>query len=462
MPSNQAQPAQQTESPSNAVQPHPAVQTQSATVAAQVAPKRKVGFFGAKATAENALAENDHLRAELDRLGALEVADLAAERDRLRAETAKMRADLATETTQMRSILESEKASLTSKIADLKSQVIETEEAAILQEVGIYEFKHVLSDSVAYKDEIQRLRSSFKALAKSQGGAVSGTTTWQVNGSTREGTKMVRDFSKLMLLAYNSEADTIVAGMKPYKLDAAKSRLEKVAHTIERLGKTMSIRITPEYHRLRIKELELVADYQEKLAREKEADRAHREQMREEARAQAEFEREKARLQKQQDLKLQALVKARASGDEEAVARLLAEVEDGQRALDEVDHRATNLRLGHVYVISNVGAFGEGIVKIGMTRRMEPMERVHELGDASVPFRFDVHTLVYSEDAVSLETRLHQKFASQRLNKVNLRREFFRVSPAQVREALVELGATIVEYRDEPLAEEFRISNGAG
>lgn len=410
--------------------------------------KRKVGFFGAKAAAQDAMAENDRLRAELQRLGALEVAELASEKARLEAEVE-----------ALRDRMTAEGQALQVKLDDLQRTVVETEEAVILQEVGIYDFRHILEDSVAYKGAIASLRSQFKTLARQPQGAVRGSTAWQVNGSAREGGKMVRDFSKLMLLAYNSEADTIVSSLKPYKLAGAIDRLTKVANTIERLGKTMSISITPEYHRLRIKELELVADYQEKLAQEKERDREVRERMREEAKVQAEIEREKARLTKQQALKAEALAKARASGDAEAIARLEAEVADAERALEEIDHRATNLRLGHVYVISNIGAFGPEVVKIGMTRRMEPMERVNELGDASVPFRFDVHALIYSEDAVALETALHQRFAAQRINKVNLRREFFRVTPAQVREALIELGSTIIEYTDDSLAEEYRMSS---
>jgi DNA-binding transcriptional regulator WhiA len=127
-----------------------------------------------------------------------------------------------------------------------------------------------LSDSVAYQDQLHRLQSQIKAMAQKDGGAIEATSSWQVNGSAAEGRKMVRDFSKLMLRAYNAEADNLVRGLKPYKLASAVDRLEKVAFTIERLGKTMSIKVSPEYHRLRVRELELTADYQEMLAREKE------------------------------------------------------------------------------------------------------------------------------------------------------------------------------------------------
>lgn len=103
----------------------------------------------------------------------------------------------------------------------------------------------------------------------------------------------------------------------------------------------------------------------------------------------------------------------------------------------EADYRAANIRSGYVYVISNIGAFGEGLVKIGMTRRLDPLDRVQELGDASVPFTFDVHALFFSDDAVGVEAMLHREFAPQRLNQVNHRKEFFRVHPQAVLVALV-------------------------
>jgi hypothetical protein len=132
-----------------------------------------------------------------------------------------------------------------------------------------------------------------------------------------------------------------------------------------------------------------------------------------------------------------------------------------QDALDGINRRAANIRAGHVYVISNVGAFGNDIVKIGMTRRLEPLDRVRELGDASVPFRYDVHAMVFSEDAVGLETHLHHQLADRRLNLVNMRREFFRAHPAEVRDILLRLDASIVQWVDEPEALEWRQSEQA-
>lgn len=269
---------------------------------------------------------------------------------------------------------------------------------------------------------------------------------------------MVKEFSKLMLRAYNNEADNAVRSMKPYALDAAIARLTKAKETISKLGKTMSITVTGRYHALRVAELELTADYLAKVAEQKEADRAERARLREEEIAQREFERERERLQKEHAHYEEAAAQLRANGDHVKADEAEAKLVEIQQAIDGVNERAANIRAGHVYVISNVGAFGPKMVKIGMTRRQDPLERVRELGDASVPFHYDVHGLVFSDDAVTLETKLHQKLAGARVNYVNMRREFFMVTPAEIHDILVELGESIVTWTDEAEALEWHQS----
>jgi len=134
---------------------------------------------------------------------------------------------------------------------------------------------------------------------KKEGAAILAATNWTVNGSASEGKRMVRDFSKLMLRAFNSEVDDIVLTLKPYKLKNALDRLKKIADTIEKLGMTMSIRIAPLYYLVRVQELELTADYLEKQAEQKELERLERERLKEERKVQQELERERARLEKE-------------------------------------------------------------------------------------------------------------------------------------------------------------------
>ncbi|MBB5895178.1 DUF4041 domain-containing protein [Kutzneria kofuensis] len=346
-----------------------------------------------------------------------------------------------------------------SELQRIRGQIVETQELALLQEAGIYEFRHRLADSVAYKASLERLKDAIKTSAKNNH-AITATTNWTVNNSAVEGQRMVRDFSKLMLRAYNTEADNCVRSMRPHRLESSKDRLTKVRDIISRLGKTMHINIASGYHRLRIEELELTADYLAKVEEEKERVRAERERQRDEAQAQREFEREKARLAKELSHWRTAMQKWTGAGDAAKIAEAESKLAEIGEAIKGVEEREANIRTGWVYVISNVGSFGHDVVKIGLTRRLDPTERVRELGDASVPFKFDVHALIFDADAVSLETRLHQRLDSRRVNRVNLRREFFHVTPAEVLDILHTMGLqdNLVDYVEEPEAEEWRSS----
>ncbi|WP_320777697.1 DUF4041 domain-containing protein [Streptomyces sp. CRN 30] len=345
------------------------------------------------------------------------------------------------------------------QVAAAQADLVVIDEVRMLQEAGIYEYRHPLADAVAYAGRLEEIKTRYKRLAR-ENGAVLAAQDWTVNGSLAQGRKMVRDFSKLMLRAYNAEADNAVRGMRPHRLSSLIDRLGKTRETIARLGATMHIRISDEYHRLRVQELELTADHLARKEAEKEAQRELRAAQREEERLQREIERERQRLEKERGHYESALRRLRAgTGDAAGIAELegrLAQLDDDLRA---VEAREANIRAGYVYVISNIGAFGERMVKIGLTRRLDPMDRVNELGDASVPFRFDVHALIFSEDAVGLERRLHQEFEDRRVNRVNTRREFFYTTPAEVRTALRRLaGQHLLEFTETAEAPEWRAS----
>jgi hypothetical protein len=391
-----------------------------------------------------------------------EVADLVALRDQdgaLRAEVtqlASQRDSLSAQTAELARLVQQIPATR-AKYEELARLVVETRDTAILQEVGVYEYRHPLDDAPAYKARLTGLTAQIKDAVKA-GSAVVGSTNWTVNGSAREGARMVKEFSKLMPRAYNNEADNAVRSMKPYTLESSVARLTKARETISKLGGTMNIRVTDHYHALRAEELELTADCLAKVAEEKDRDREERARLREEEIARREFEREQDRLRKEQAHYEATVAALRAKGDLEAAGQAEAKLGEITDALDGVNRRAANIRAGHVYVISNVGAFGPDMVKIGMTRRLEPMDRVRELGDASVPFHYDLHAMVFSDDAVGLETSLHHELADCRVNLVNMRREFFRAHPSRVREILLRHDASIVRWVEEPEALEWRQS----
>ena len=456
---------------------------------------RKHGLFGGKKELEQEVAqlqgelralgvqERNALRAELGELN-IEVPALRSQRDSLLAEVEPLRLELTQIRTEQAAAaalrievqqLEASKDSLAadvaasqqlvaqsaqarSELAELNAQVVETRESVLLQEVGIYQYRHPLDDSPAYKAKLVGIQAQSKDAARA-GNAVVGSTNWQVNGSKAAGTKMVREFSKLMLRAYNNEADNALRSMKPYTLASSIGRLEKAKATITKLGGTMNIRVTDRYHQLRVEELELTADYLAKVAEEKERDRQERDRVREEEKARREFEREQERLRKEQAHYVSTVAALRQQGDEAAAAAAETKVTEIQDAIDGITERAANIRAGHVYIISNFGSFGPDMVKIGMTRRLDPMDRVRELGDASVPFHYDLHAMVPSDDAVGLETHLHHALAEKRVNLVNMRREFFRVHPTEVRIILEQLGESLLQWQEDPEALEWRQSN---
>lgn len=215
----------------------------------------------------------------------------------------------------------------------------------------------------------------------------------------------------------------------------------------------------------RLNELKWATVLLELKKKEQEEQRAIRERMREEARAQAEFEKakqqaekEEARLRAAQEKMEQALLHATES-QRQKYEKQLQELQEKLRTAEEQSKRAQSMaeltKAGHVYVISNIGSFGERVFKIGMTRRLDPEDRIDELSNASVPFPFDIHAMIYSENAPDLERKLHEVFDPKRVNKVNLRKEFFRVSLDDIESEVQKLGLQ-VHFTTLAKAEEYR------
>ena len=437
----------------------PAAPVPAGLPAAPRQPKAAGGLFGKKKRLEELESENARLREWVQALQGMDALRIAEETEALRERKAREEDEARRARDRWRDDIgrcEAELGRVRAEVQRARAHVVETEEIALLQEAGIYEYRHPLADAVSYKARLKEVKDTLKTMVANNG-AVLAAADWQVNGSSAQGRTMVRDFSKLMLRAYNAEADGLIRSMKPYKLASAMDRLGKTRETIARLGKTMHIRISDAYHRQRLYELQLTADHLAKVDEEKERVREERQRQREEEKARREFEREKARLLKEQSHYESALVKLEAQGDEAGAARLREKIAEAQEAIRGVGEREANIRAGYVYVISNIGAFGEGMVKIGMTRRLEPMDRVRELGDASVPFHFDVHALIFSQDAVGLESRLHKELEDRRVNRVNSRREFFHATPAEVRDILARISDQhLLEYRETPEASEWR------
>ncbi|MGV8872281.1 MAG: DUF4041 domain-containing protein [Rhodococcus sp. (in: high G+C Gram-positive bacteria)] len=337
--------------------------------------------------------------------------------------------------------------------------LVETDDRIVLQEVGIYSYQHPLENAEQFRERLATVRDEIK-VAVVGGEAIVASDMFSFNNSLAKGRKMTSDLSKLMLRAYNAEADICVRTIRAGNLATAVSRLEKAAATIAKLGDMMQMHVAESYHRLRVEELELTADHMMKVQEEKLAQREERERLREERKVELELAAQREKLDKERAHYQNVLDSLAGRTDAEA-QRIRDKLGELDQAIAQNDYRRANIRAGYVYVISNRGAFGPDVVKIGMTRRLEPMDRVRELGSASVPFPFDVHALYFSDDAVALEGALHAAFTTRRLNHANLRREFFFAEPSQVRKVLAQKVGNLVEYTEEPEATQYFQSRGS-
>ncbi len=376
------------------------------------------------------------------------LAALEMERTRLQAEIAHIGDEskqAAQNLQEQHKQAEQETQTLEAKINQLRAELTPLEEQADLQSFGFYKPRYDFATSERYQAKLEEVIARQKQLVKEKRAAVC-NIEWTVNGDRAAGRKQTNQTLKLILRAFNGESDAAIAKVKYNNVTVMEARIRKAWEAINGLVGVQQCRITGEYVNLKLEEMYLVHEYQEKLQDEKEEQRRIREQMREEEIAQRELEKARQDAEKEEKRYADALTKARAEIElvqGEKQQKLLGKIEELERRLEEAQAnkeraiaRAQMTRCGHVYVISNIGSFGENVFKIGMTRRLDPQDRVRELGDASVPFQFDVHAMIYSEDAPKLETILHRVFHSRRVNRINERREFFRVSIDEIAEAV--------------------------
>ncbi len=280
---------------------------------------------------------------------------------------------------------------------------------------------------------------------------------------------MVNDMKKLMLRSFNNECDYCVDNVKFNNMEVNKKRIEKSHEELNRLGRIMQANITEAYKLLKYEELYLAFEYQQKKQDEKEEQKRVREELREQQKLEQEIRQAREKLAKEKKHFTRAineleskLNEAKNDSERALVLEKLEEVKGQYTELEKeekvIDYREKNAKAGYVYVISNLGSLGEHVYKIGMTRRLEPLERIDELSDASVPFEFDVHALIFSENAPALEAKIHEHFYKSRINKLNDRKEFFRADIHEIEKIIRENYDKVVDVVKEAPAEQFRES----
>jgi Meiotically Up-regulated Gene 113 (MUG113) protein/uncharacterized protein DUF4041 len=297
-----------------------------------------------------------------------------------------------------------------------------------------------LAEEFAHKDAGQQLklaRATTKEMIKSKRAA----SCDYVEVSRREGAE------HFVIDAFNGKVDSILSRVRHDNYGVLEEKIKDAFTLVNFGGKPFKdARIIEAFLAARLAELKWAVVAQELKKQEQEEQRQIREQMREEEKARREYEKAIKEAAKEEKMLREAMAKAESqmkTASAEQRAEFEAKLAELNLKLHEAEDRniralsmAQQTRRGHVYIISNTGSFGEDVYKIGLTRRLEPLDRVKELGDASVPFEFDVHAIIWSEDAPALETTLHKHFALDRVNKVNHRKEFFRASLTEIRKQI--------------------------
>lgn len=362
--------------------------------------------------------------------------------------------------------LQQEISEITKEIKENKNKLqILNNEVEFVEDYSLYEPRYNFVDSNHYKKQLELIRNKQKAMIREKT-AVKVSVNWTVDGSEVKGRKMTNDNVKLLLRNFNAECEAAINRIKYSNLDSTRNRIQNSFEQLNKLNKTNQISITQPYLNLKFDELYLGYRYEEQKQIEKEALREKRDAEREEKILQQEIERKKRNIDKEISHYKNAMEEIRIKmsiANEKEKKNLKKRLEEIQRTIDqysdekeELDYRLENIGAGYVYIISNIGAFGENVFKIGVTRRLEPLERIKELSSASVPFKFDVHALIFSYQAYNLEKELHNLFSDKRVNLVNNRKEFFNVNIEEIENALAKYKELTFEFTKIPEAEEYR------
>lgn len=400
--------------------------------------------------------------------------DLKKEIEHIEKESLAKQEELRNKLQKYESEKKRERKALETEIENLKKQrdqlglsINEYEGRLSAVEHGLFSPPRYLTDddsSELLKSKLDHVRSQQKALIKEKR-ATTHPSAYTVDGDKKKGKEFVNDTIKLLLRAFNNECDVIIASVKHTNRDRSVDKIVKSFKQLNSLTDMQTVFMTEKYLRMKIEELEVMYRYRAKKQEEKEEQQTIKEQMREEARVLKEIEEARKKVEKEETHFKAALLAARtkienASDSERTaleakIAELEAKLQEVEEIKGDIENRERNTRAGYVYVISNIGSFGEHVYKIGMTRRLEPLDRIRELGSASVPFTFDIHAMIFSEDAPSLENKIHKRFSDRRVNQVNFRKEFFKVNINEIDDVIKQEFDQTLEITKLAQAEEY-------
>ena len=407
------------------------------------------------------------------------IASAQTEGDRLRAAATQEAESLQRSTESQRSkqaTVEREMASARGELGRLSDEVRKVEGNLEDISFGLYKPQYNFDTPDKFKAAMERVFAKQKDMVR-EGTAATFAMSWTVGDSKQAGARMQKQYTKLILRAFNGECDAAIAKVGWNNATRMEERIKKAFTAVNQLGEVMTVSLAPAYRDLKLAELHLEHELAEKKHEIADEQRRIREQMKDEEKAlheaekaQVEAEAEEVRFQRAVDKAKVELSKARGEEHQrlnEKMLELQAQLVAAQAKAFRAKSLAEMTKSGYVYIISNVGSFGEHVFKIGMTRRLEPMDRVRELGGASVPFPFDVHAMVYSEDAPALEAAFHRRFKDRSVNLINMRKEFFHVDLTELEQFAAQQDLPIAftklaEAREHRESAAMRLAKGSG
>lgn len=350
------------------------------------------------------------------------------------------------------------------ELTEIKKDLVRAEDDFEMQEYGLYEPRYNFIHAVDYKERLDAVRAQQKQMIKDKTAAV-GHTEWTMKGSEAKGRAFVNANIKQILRSFNNETTVLISKVKHSNIDNIENRINKTFTSLNNLYKREDVELTRGYLNLKIDELHIAYEYEVKKEEEKEELREAREREREEKKLQQELERERKKFERENETinsEIEEVKAKMAQAAAEEKAKLEAEIAKLQEALNKNNEEVKKINewkekpgAGYVYIISNIGSFGENVFKIGVTRRDNPEDRIRELSNASVPFRFDTHVFIFSKNAYDLESELHERFDDKRVNKMNMRKEFFRISIEDVKQIVEENKGQVHSFVEHPDAEEY-------
>lgn len=353
------------------------------------------------------------------------------------------------------------------ELNNLKRQISDAERDLEVLDYGFYKRKYKFSDSQKYKQKLSLIRDKEKQMVKDNKAGVI-INKMQLNGSFAKGKTMQNQLIKAMIRGFNGEADALLVKITVSNIESKVKAIERTYTQLNKLYKRNEITIHPAYLKLKKEELYLAAEFELQKEAEKQLLREQREKEREDKKLQKEIANRRTQLNKDRThysnmiKKVKELLKDANQKQQEDLLSQLLEYENKLTELDEIeediDYREGHATAGYVYIISNIGSFGEDVYKVGVTRRLDPLDRIRELSSASVPFQFDIHALIFSENAFGLENEIHKKLAKYRVNQINQRKEYFKVPFSMIQDILDSHTELAIEVTEDAEAFEYRQS----